>query len=163
MKCYHLFLIPLLLAGCATVSEPPLEGNATVEFSQAGEYPILLFRVLTNGSDCSSPERVPPESNFLQNRFRPLIVPSNQEVAFSASWSHLSGVMMSSCNSVISFTPKAGAKYRIRYFADSATCGARVYELKSDGADLQEVIEPSARKRIPNLPFLATGPFCKVE
>ena len=146
-------LVPLLLG--ATYQEPS-ENYATVEFSQTGSPQASFHR---NGSDCSGMVNLPNQKRFFNASAAPLRVDAGQAVAFKLfQLKGQSTFGLEGCQSITSFVPSPGAKYRVHL--DGDLCRVEVFRTALDGS---EVRDPSSRSRKMRMPFLPSGPFCEKD
>ncbi|BBM02058.1 hypothetical protein [Microbulbifer sp. GL-2] len=155
MKKLFLFLMAVILSSCTSVYVPPnMEGNATVEIQQEN---LKLMQIYLNGDDCSNKVFMPEESNFLIGKNKPLVLTANKEIAFHVE----SNDFYSYCSQKVSFLPKPDQQYILKFKTASNKCYVNLVRKEIDDGKVVEVSEPTFRKRVPRIPVMESGSFCK--
>lgn len=156
-------LFCLLLSACAPTLElyaPPQlnEPQATLLFESRSSAALSILRFFENGSDCTEQRRFPDQYNpFLVNHL-PLPIPADKEIAIGWYTANLEWPKVTNCDSVISFTPKSGEKYRSEFLRTPEGCIGRMMRLDNSSGEWVEESTSTEKKAIQ--PFYDSDPWC---
>lgn len=152
-------------AAAAESASPPGATRATIVFERANA-PSLTVVYFADGRECTSRRPLAGKDGAVREG-EPVVIDAGREVAFwlrQAQGVQAFGPLNVGevCDVIVSFTPAAGAQYRLTYriSPDGKQCGAALAWLGSAGAGARATKEPTFRNRVALIPSLGDKPAC---
>jgi hypothetical protein len=150
----------MLLATHAQAAE-----QATVVFERVNA-PALTVVYFADGRECTGRRPLPGKDGSVREG-DPVLIDAGREVAFwlmQAQGVQAFGPLSVGevCDVMVSFTPAAGARYRLTYRVspDGRQCGAALARIETAGGGKRSVKEPTFRVRKALIPSLEDKPAC---
>jgi hypothetical protein len=154
------FVSMLFLASAAYAAE-----QATVVFERINA-PSLTMVYFADGSECTDRRPLTGKEGAVREG-EPVPIGAGKEIAFwlrqaqgVQAFGSLS--MGEVCDVIVSFTPAAGARYRLTYRVspDGKQCGAALARMEEGAGGTRATKEPTFRIRAPLIPSLEDKPAC---
>lgn len=144
---------------------PAISAAATVTFERVNA-PALTVVYFADGRECTGRRALPGRDGAVREG-EAIPVDAGREVAFwlrQAQGVQTLGTLNVGevCDVMVSFTPAAGANYRLTYRVspDGKQCGAALVRLEPAGGGMRAVKEPAFRYRAMLIPSLEDRPAC---
>lgn len=159
MKKLLIALVFIVLTGCVGTYKPPLgDGLPVINFE--GNFSMLL--IYKNGNNCSGGVGLPPKYNPRELNSLPLPLTPDVETAFQIrnyAVSISNGLASATCGGLVSFVPRKGYEYRLKFILKENYCQAVVLE-KALGNISGEYRLTDFRNRVEKFAMTTEGSAC---